>query len=589
VTFAEAFAMLVRALKLDKAAVGVWPANYMLVAAHIGLDKGLDPVANLAMTRGEMAVAAENGVKSEWKWNAEDEELVEAPTGFESLLQKYWEDAWEKYVTEKKVTGVFERVTAAKELRVSGKNYVVESETNLVIAINGSDETTKGVTHLGSLVNAKKVEEDDNVLLTLNPDGKVTKIEFVLDTHANVKLTKVVVEENETDFGTINLPGATGLKVDGDTDILLDGKDVTLAGLKKARDAFVDKWAQDPIATVRTEGNVTGNDKPAIWISVITTKTVSGEITAKGADKDGNFVRIDGTKYYWAVDPGQPGNTITVLLGHDGEIYVVLDEVLADEFFAKVLYHETYTKDGATKVDATFELADGKEKKLTVTGASIDVVKGNVNKVVHVKVEAGGAATVEAAVDHRVTAADRVYKDSASTWIETGTTKYVLDGNVFYYNNDTAKFIARGDLVKGADQVALYAIGGVVGYVVVDATAPTALTAVAANGTGTAGTKDAGDRVTITFSEATNQPAITNANINTVLALSAGKSWLDGAGAIGSAVWTSATVLTITLSGGGTPPALPTVDIGDVITPSSAITDLAGRAATGTVTITGAW
>ena len=75
---------------------------------------------------------------------------------------------------------------------------------------------------------------------------------------------------------------------------------------------------------------------------------------------------------------------------------------------------------------------------------------------------------------------------------------------------------------------------------------------------------DNDDTVTLTFSENTNKPVITNANINTVLTLNNTHTWLDGAGNIGDAAWNLAgNILTVTLSVGG---GLPTVAVGDTIT-----------------------
>lgn len=121
-----------------------------------------------------------------------------------------------------------------------------------------------------------------------------------------------------------------------------------------------------------------------------------------------------------------------------------------------------------------------------------------------------------------------------------------------------------------------------------DLTGPMIVSAVAANKVGGTGALEAGDQVIITFNEATNKPAITQANIASTLMLSSGHVWLDGAGAISSATWNSAgTVLTITLSGGT---SLPTLALGDTVTVSgSVIKDAANNNATGSVAITGSF
>ncbi|HTL39326.1 MAG TPA: hypothetical protein VL306_00735, partial [Methylomirabilota bacterium] len=112
-----------------------------------------------------------------------------------------------------------------------------------------------------------------------------------------------------------------------------------------------------------------------------------------------------------------------------------------------------------------------------------------------------------------------------------------------------------------------------------DITGPILLSAVAHNSSGT-------KTVVLTFSEATNSPSITASNINDVLVLNNTHSWLDGAGDIGSANWSSdSKVLTITLSANT---SSPNVAVGDNITiTGSSIQDSDGNNATGTVTITG--
>jgi hypothetical protein len=99
---------------------------------------------------------------------------------------------------------------------------------------------------------------------------------------------------------------------------------------------------------------------------------------------------------------------------------------------------------------------------------------------------------------------------------------------------------------------------------------------------------DPDDYVLITFDEATNKPAITFGNIDNVLQLSGGHTWLDGFGDIGSAVWNGAgDRLMITLSTAVGPP---TVAVGDTITSDGAtITDAVGNACVSQIEITGSF
>ncbi len=100
--------------------------------------------------------------------------------------------------------------------------------------------------------------------------------------------------------------------------------------------------------------------------------------------------------------------------------------------------------------------------------------------------------------------------------------------------------------------------------------------AIAYEGTDTVPGIDNDDYVILYFSQPTDTPTIDKSNINNVLALSSGHSWLDGFGSIGNCLWNSdGTQLLINLT---TNVSIPTVKVGDTITPdSSTITDVNGN------------
>ena len=96
-----------------------------------------------------------------------------------------------------------------------------------------------------------------------------------------------------------------------------------------------------------------------------------------------------------------------------------------------------------------------------------------------------------------------------------------------------------------------------------DGVSPIAVSAVATDTNSQTGIQ-AGDKVVITFSEPIQtDPKITSANINKILPLNNGHSWLDGSGNIGSvSLSTDGTTMTIILSA---TTSAPTVAIGDSI------------------------
>lgn len=117
------------------------------------------------------------------------------------------------------------------------------------------------------------------------------------------------------------------------------------------------------------------------------------------------------------------------------------------------------------------------------------------------------------------------------------------------------------------------------------------LTSAMAKNTGGTNAKEAGDSVALAFTESTNKPVITNANISSYFTLNNGHSFLDQAGNLGVASWNvEGTILTLTLSGTTTPTStIPTVAVGDAVTvvPSANFVDITGNQVTGAQAITG--
>lgn len=109
---------------------------------------------------------------------------------------------------------------------------------------------------------------------------------------------------------------------------------------------------------------------------------------------------------------------------------------------------------------------------------------------------------------------------------------------------------------------------GILSSVTYDRAPPVILTAVAAENSIASASVDSDDTLVITFSEATNKPAINSGNISSILSLSNSHSW----GNITSATWNgSGDILTLTFAGTGSP----TVAVGDYITILGTIADTA--------------
>src|SRR5690606_1403231 len=102
--------------------------------------------------------------------------------------------------------------------------------------------------------------------------------------------------------------------------------------------------------------------------SMVTDKIVSGTVGARGSDSGGRWVRIDGVKYYTkTTDPLEAGDEVTVLLGHDDKIYVVLGGVdrVDSDTWARVL---GYTVDSQGRYTVTLQRADNTQFTLRIAG-----------------------------------------------------------------------------------------------------------------------------------------------------------------------------------------------------------------------------
>jgi hypothetical protein len=125
-----------------------------------------------------------------------------------------------------------------------------------------------------------------------------------------------------------------------------------------------------------------------------------------------------------------------------------------------------------------------------------------------------------------------------------------------------------------------------------DTSAPALVSAIAKN-TGGTDAKEAGDSIELNFSEPTNKPAVTAANLASYFSLNNGHSFLNASSAAGSILWDeTGKKLTVALSGASTSTSsLATVMPGDVVTviASNAFVDLAGNQVYGTQSLTGSF
>jgi hypothetical protein len=212
VTYAEALAMLARALDLDEAATGSWPTNYLVLGADIGLSDGVDPIANLPITRGEMAIMSVNALFNKYTYDDEDG-LDETLADDETLLWALDDDVYEEYGTSDVAGVITDYLPSSERIKVGGEYYYLADASATDLVVNEDAAFSFDFDDF----DASGLFEEDEVVLTLDSDDEVTAIEVTRDTYADTFLTAVEAEEDETLFGTITVDG-DDLDVDDETE-----------------------------------------------------------------------------------------------------------------------------------------------------------------------------------------------------------------------------------------------------------------------------------------------------------------------------------------------------------------------------------
>jgi len=319
-----------------------------------------------------------------------------------------------------------------------------------------------------------ELEDGDRVALTLNDNGRVTAIRITRDTYKDALLTAVDANFSEVNFGDIFLVDSGGgtdvHSVDDDTIIILDDEQVTLAELEDALDDFNDRCDTTAIITARTDGDVAVSGSHALWISVITKKTVVGDVSGAGNDGD-YFVRVDRDKVYYDTDyltvglDFAIGDSVRLLLNHDDVAMLLLRAVASEaQYFGKVT---GYLVDSEGLAEVSVTKADGAHATLRdFVGTFTDDPTAELDKVCEVVVDDYGRADFYAR-GHMTLQGSGLYSDQSSTWLEVGGTKYVLAEELFVYDADANEFITLAG-VEDTDTVYVYSIDGLIGYVVID-------------------------------------------------------------------------------------------------------------------------
>ncbi len=251
------------------------------------------------------------------------------------------------------------------------------------------------------------------------------------------------------------------------------------------------------------------------------------------------------SSWHWTAQPTAPGEVEFLARAWDSAGNVSPATAVRVSFTNDPVTTMDYPQDGA-------ELNAAQAASLRVTGTAA-VGYGDTIAAVEVSIDGGAWSS---AVD-----------DSGdSSWSSWHFDAALSDGNHTIYARARRSDGAYGEVVQVE--------------VTVDATSPSITSASAQDASGGGAGVQAGDKVFLAFSESTDKPSITTANVDTILALSGGHSW----GGVECAWSEDGRSLTVTIVS----TASSTVATGDVITPSG-ISDEAGNPVTGTVVIGGSF
>lgn len=349
VTHAQALTMLVRALGYEPALKGTWPANVMVKAAELGLTKGVNVVANLPATRGEVAIFADNSLSVKMMEQVTVGDRQEWKVGESTLLARL--------ASGGSVEGV---LNASPEIFSNAADKITVGDQTLTLA--------SGVKYAGLLGHTVKAWK--------NADGKVIFLEDKTPAD-KVKTAKVSVNGNTVTF-TVDGKALTnaaavyqfynfGAKADlSATDMQkVDGGQATIILDDSGKVAYVVATGHhNGVVTASSAGfqsitvertdttnpsteTVTLKDYTVTWVGdassvadvkkndaieyivdatnkkahiIVTRKTATGAYTARSAN---NAVTVGGTEYEWANNATAPGNpdnkTYTVILNRFGK------------------------------------------------------------------------------------------------------------------------------------------------------------------------------------------------------------------------------------------------------------------------------
>ncbi len=344
VTWAQALAMVIRALKLEAGVTGVWPLNYVVFAYDAELVDDLDVYANLPITRGEMAQLAYNAMHCDKKWDADANDFADEPR------TPIVEDA--KFGFQL-VHGLVEAVDPAEdEITVDGEEYALADHVVL-----------SGAASFDALLNVvvDLYIYDDEVRYI-----KAAEADVIVGLYDEIKEEDgewfiVLTDGTEVGFDPENLPVVTVNETE---------RDVTVAAYM-----YKEFEADDELT-------ITVSEDLATYVRALRWNIAAGFLTAdpeEGTEEDTwvlNVTTPGGTSYEVTVDAdttvvlnGEPA--VVTDLAENDVLYIATENADPDNVALRVDAYRNVVSGAVTKIvkyddywDVTVEKADGTEVQL---------------------------------------------------------------------------------------------------------------------------------------------------------------------------------------------------------------------------------
>ncbi|MDI3317492.1 MAG: Ig-like domain-containing protein [Bacillota bacterium] len=382
-------------------------------------------------------------------------------------------------------------------ISLGGKLYPVTSDTTY--SVNGTPVTQdelqrlpKGFTSgaYSATVTLDSNGNAANVAVTrYNLSGFLTQATPAASSPDTLDEIRVATFDSATPgTGTYDVTGAT---------LLLDGQSAAVADIQKALSDFSSAHSGQPISVkIETPYNtsthafdVAGPSTRGTAVAVkVSTKTVSGQVTAFGSDSSGTYVQLSGQDNAIYIANSNLGSSdfrvganVTVLLDASGNAVAVLQTSAQQTDFYAILskINTTSSSSGGTTTTITVTMGDGSAATYTLrSGVSVD--QGLVGEPVYVTVGSDGYVSSVASYNNAFVPVSGTVSQVTSSYVQLqGLSPYVISGTPLIFDAADTSFanqLPLASVVKGQKAELYLNSKGQVGLIILSTVQVSSLT-----------------------------------------------------------------------------------------------------------------